>query len=104
HPLADDVPLDLAGAAGDRVLPRADHSVVPARVVRHVAPRLIEQNARPQQLAREVGDTHAQLRAEQLEDGALGPGRIPAELAGSVAGARGRWAGRPHCEAGPAVR
>jgi hypothetical protein len=33
--LADDVALDFAGAAGDHVLPRAEHSVVPTRGVGH---------------------------------------------------------------------
>src|ERR1700730_15970237 len=33
HALADDVALDLAGAAGDRALPRAEHPVEPARGV-----------------------------------------------------------------------
>src|SRR5260221_2653506 len=32
---ADDVALDLAGAAGDRVLPRPEHPVRPARRIRH---------------------------------------------------------------------
>src|SRR2546427_1290455 len=80
HPLADDVALDLARAARDRVLPGADHTVVPARGVRDVVARLVHEHARPQQLAGEVRDAHAQLRAEQLEDGPLGAGRLAAEL------------------------
>src|SRR5215468_8027494 len=46
HAFADDVALDLAGAAGDRVLPRAHHAVVPAGSVGDVRARLIQEHAR----------------------------------------------------------
>src|SRR5688572_17600464 len=52
-PLADDVALDLAGAARDRVLPRADDAVVPARRVRHRLARAVHEHVGPEQVARE---------------------------------------------------
>src|SRR5262245_61772789 len=83
--LADDVALNLAGAARDGVLPGADDAVVPAGVVGHGGAGLVDQHARAQELAREVGDAGAQLGAEELEDGALGSRRLPAQLARDVA-------------------
>src|SRR4029450_3512397 len=75
YPLANDAALDLAGAARDGVLPRAQHAVVPAPAVRHLLARPVQERVRAEQLAREVGDAHAQLGAEELQDGALGPRR-----------------------------
>src|SRR3990170_3159192 len=85
HALADDVALNLARAPRDGVLTRADDTIVPARGVGHGRARPVDQHAGAQQLAGEVRDAHAELGAEQLENGALGPGRLAAELARYVA-------------------
>ena len=47
--LADDVALDLAGAAGDRVLPGAEDAVVPARSVGHRLGRRIDRRVGTEQ-------------------------------------------------------
>src|SRR5437867_2663016 len=84
-PLADDVSLNLAGASRDGVLSRADDAVVPARPVGHGLARPVEEHVRAQEPAGEIRNAHPQLRAEELEDGAFGPGRLTAELARDVA-------------------
>src|SRR5215468_11887572 len=76
HALADDVALDFAGAARDRVLTGADDAVEPARRVGHARARLVHEHARPEQLAGEISDLDTELGAEQLQDGSLGPGRL----------------------------
>src|SRR3984893_15408304 len=79
HALANDVALDLAGAAGDRVLGRAQHPVEPAR---GVGPRLggaVDHRVGAEQRRREVGDAHPELGTEELEDRALGPRRLAAQ-------------------------
>src|SRR5262245_60127365 len=86
--LADAVALDLARAPRDCVLSRAHHAVVPAHAVGHVLARLVQQHAGAEELAREVRDAHAELGAEELQDGALRPRGLAAELPGQVAVAR----------------
>src|SRR6266404_4387046 len=103
HALADDVALDLTGAARDGVLPRAQDAVVPARAVGDLLARPVHERVRAKQLAHEVRDAHPQLRAEELEDGALGPGRLTAELPGQVAHARVALALRLDHELGEAL-
>src|SRR5581483_6332819 len=41
HALANDIALNLAGAAGDRVLPGAEHAIHPTRRVRDRFKRLV---------------------------------------------------------------
>src|SRR5260370_41023807 len=84
HALADDVALDLAGAARDGVLPRAQDAVVPARAVRDLLARPVHERVGAQQLAPEARDAHPQLRAEQLQGGPLGPPPLAAEPPGQV--------------------
>src|SRR6266566_9667338 len=68
HALADDVALDLAGAAGDRVLPGAEHAVVPAGGVGHRLGRRVDRRVGAEQGRGEIGDAQGELRAEQFED------------------------------------
>ena len=80
--LADDVALDLAGPAGNRVLAGAEHAVVPARGVGNRLGRRVDGRKRAEQGGREIGDTQSQLRAEQFEDRAFRPRRFAAQPAG----------------------
>src|ERR1700693_6221075 len=65
--LADDVFLNLAGAAGDSELQRANHPALPSRRFRHCGHRLAELRVWSQHLGCEMSNTHSQLRAEQLQ-------------------------------------
>src|SRR5271166_2318045 len=85
HALADDVALDLAGPTGDRVLPRAEHSVKPARRVGNRLGRGVDHRVGAEQGRGEVGDADAQLRAKELQDRAFGPGRLAAQAPGQTA-------------------
>src|SRR5947207_11862833 len=80
--LADDVALDLARAAGNRVLPRAQDAVRPARRIGHRLGRGLQGRVRAEQGRREIGDARRQFRAKQFEDRALGPRRLAAQPAG----------------------
>src|SRR5271166_3690577 len=53
---ADDVALDFAGAAGDRVLAGAEYPVVPARGVGHRLGRRVDGGVGAEQGRRKVGD------------------------------------------------
>src|ERR687891_2473434 len=88
HALAEDVALDLARPGRDRVLAGGHETVEPARGVGHQLGALVDQRVHAQQLARRIRDAHADLGAGQLEDRALGPGRLAADLAGERPGAR----------------
>src|SRR5829696_2035453 len=85
YALADDVALDLAGAAGDRVLPRAEHAVRPARRVGDQLRRRFQRRVGAEQGAGKIGDAGRQLRAEQLQDRAFGPRRLAAQAAAHAA-------------------
>src|SRR5215472_13178114 len=84
YALADDVALDLAGAAGDRVLPGAEHAVVPARRIRHCFRRCIDRRVGAEQGRREIGNAQRQLRTEQFEDRAFGARRLAAQPTGQA--------------------
>src|SRR2546422_11309737 len=72
HALADDVALDLARSRRDRVLPRGEHAVEPARRVRHGRGGPVHQDVHAQEFAGGVRDPHPELRAAELQDGSLG--------------------------------
>src|SRR6185312_1095822 len=79
HALADDVALDLAGPAGDRVLPRTHHPVRPARGVGDRFGRAVDGRVGAEKGRRGVGDALRQLGAEQLEDRAFRSRRLAAQ-------------------------
>src|SRR3984893_534717 len=56
HALADDVALDLAGAAGDRVLARAEHPVKPARGVGDRLGHAVDHSVGAEQGRGKIGD------------------------------------------------
>src|SRR5271166_5643845 len=85
HALADDVALDLAGPAGDRVLPRAEHPVEPARGVGDRLGRSVDHRVGAEQGRGEVRDAHPQLGAEELEDRAFGARRLATQAPGQPA-------------------
>src|SRR5215510_14540905 len=80
--LAEDVALDLARPGRDRVLARRHQPVEPPRRIGHQLRAFVDERMHAEQLAGRIGDAHAQLRAGELEDRALGPRRLTADLAG----------------------
>src|SRR5438477_4527072 len=88
HALAQDVALDIAGAGRDRVLPGGHDAVEPARRVGHDLGAHVDQCVHAEQLAGRIGDAHADLGARELQDRALRPRWLAADLAGERAVAR----------------
>ena len=82
HPLADDVALDLVGAAGDAVAGRAEHVLGP----RERAPLAgVGQQARPEEQGDGVADVRHVGRPHQLAERGLGPRRLAGPQAGGGA-------------------
>src|SRR5437660_11347805 len=76
--LADDVALDLARAAGNRVLPRAQDAVRPARRIGHCLGRGLQGRVGAEQGPRTIGHAPRHLRPEHLHDRAFPPRRLAA--------------------------
>src|SRR6266446_10993392 len=55
------------------------------RAVGHRIARAVDEHVGAQHPAGEIRDAHTQLGTEELEDGALGSGRLAAELARDIA-------------------
>src|SRR5437763_1542174 len=83
--LADDAALDLARAAGNRVLPRAQDAVRPARRIGHCLRRGLQGRVGAEQGRRKIGNARRQFGPEQFEDRAFRPGRLAAQPSGQPA-------------------
>src|SRR5579862_7837179 len=95
HAFADDVVLNLAGAAGDGKRARCEHPVRPLALVERERRLEIHLAVRPQQLHREFVHPQIQLAYRKLEDGTLRPRRQTLEASRDLAEAgvldRGRF-------------
>src|SRR5947208_5426910 len=69
---ADDVALDLAGAAGDCVLPGAEHPLGPARRIGHRFRLGLQCRVGAEQRTGKIRDPPRQFRPEQFQDRAFG--------------------------------
>jgi hypothetical protein len=88
HALADDVALNLTRAASDRVLPGAEHPVMPTRGIGDSLGRRVDGRIRAEEGGGEIGDPKGQLIAEKFEDRAFRARRLAGQSARQTAQTR----------------